>query len=113
MIIQSSDKKKNCLAAHSVTLAPQAVLVLDLVPILKNQSDWMHLHKVIVYKANLLITAQMQNLGLKMSLVVNGTRILIYMALGDLDVLEKNQKDLQHNAKAIVTVARDIKKRGK
>lgn len=43
----------------------------------------MHLHKVIASRAKVQITAQKRKLGLRMSLVANGMRILTCMASGD------------------------------
>lgn len=83
----------NCLAAKAVTLALQPpVRPQALTP--KSQTSQMPLHKVIAFKAKALTTAQKQNLGVKATLVVNGTRILIYMASGDPLAPEKNPTGL-------------------
>lgn len=95
---------------QKVTLALQVVPDQDLVLILINQRNRMHLHKVIASRAKVQITAQKQKLGLRMSLVVNGMRILTFMESEDPAVLGKSLKGLLHNVKAIAIVARNLKK---
>jgi len=74
----------------------------------------MHLlHKAIASRAKARITALKQSLELNMSLVVSGTRILIYMASGDPGVPGRNLIDSRRIAKATVTVVKNLKRKGK
>lgn len=111
--INNDSEIKHYLTANAVTLALQVVPDQDQVLILINQRNRMHLHKVIASRAKVQITAQKQKLGLRMSLVVNGMKILTFMESEDPAVLGKSLKGLLHNVKAIVIVARNLKKRGK
>lgn len=104
---------KHCLTANAVTLAPQVVPGLDQVLTLISQRSRMHLHKVIASRAKVRITAQKQKLGLRMSLVASGMRILTFMGSGDPAVLGKSPKGLLPNVKAIAIVARNLRKKGK
>lgn len=97
------------LTANAVTLALRVVPVLDQARTPKSQ---MHLHKVIASKA-IQITAQKQSLDLNVKLVVNGIRILTYMASGDRVVLGKSLKDSQVKQRVIMIPARNLKRRGK
>lgn len=104
---------KHCLAANAATLAPRVAPGLDQALIPTNQRSRMHLHKVIASRAKVQITAQKRKLGLRMSLVANGMRILTCMASGDPGVLGKSLKGLRHNVKVIAIVARNLRKKGK
>lgn len=105
---------KYCLAANAVTLAPRAVPVPDRALTQKSQRSQMHLlHKAIASRAKARITAQKQSLELNMSLAVNGTRILTYMASGDRDVPGRNLTGSRQIARATAMVARSLKRKGK
>lgn len=106
-------KIKCYLAADAATLARRAVPVPDRALIRKNQTNRMHLHKVIASRAKAPITAQKQSLELSMSLVANGTRILTYMASGDPDVPGKNLIDSPQIARVTAIAARNLRKKGK
>lgn len=74
----------------------------------------MHLlHKAIASRAKARITAPKQNLELNMSLVASGTRILIYMASGDPGVPGRNPTGSRRIARATVTVAKNLRRKGK
>lgn len=69
---------------------------------------------MIAYKAKALITAQKRKLGVKVTLVVNGMKILIYMASEDLLVPEKSPKgSLQYSQIVRAITERNLRKRGK
>lgn len=64
--------------------------------------------------AKALITAQKRKLGVKATLVVNGMKILIYMASEDLLVPEKSPKGfLQHSQTVKTITERNLRKKGK
>lgn len=74
----------------------------------------MHLlHKAIASRAKARITAPKQNLELNMSLVASGTRIPIYMASGDPGVPGRNPTGSRRIARATVTVAKNLRRKGK
>lgn len=74
----------------------------------------MHLlHKAIASRAKARITAPKQNLELNMSLVASGTRILIYMASGDPGVPGRSPTGSRRIARATVTVAKNLRRKGK
>jgi len=108
---------KYCLAANAVTLALRAVPVPDQALTQKSQRSQMHLlHKAIASRAKARITAQKQSLELNMSLAVNGTRILTYMASGDRDGPGRNltgSRQIATIARATAMVARSLKRKGK
>lgn len=98
-----------------MTLAPRAVPVPDQVPIRKSRRSRMHLlHKAIASRAKAQIIAPKQSLGLNMSLVASGTRILIYTASGDPDVPGRNLTGSRQIARATVTVVKkSLRRKGK
>lgn len=74
----------------------------------------MHLlHKAIASRAKARITAPKQSLELNMSLVASGMRILTYTASGDPGVPGRSLTDSRRIARATVTVARNLRRKGK
>lgn len=99
---------------NAATLAPRAVPVPDRAPTRKSRRSRMHLlHKAIVSKAKARITAPKQSLELNMSLVASGMRILTSTASGDPDVPGRSQTGSRRIARATVTVARNLRRKGK
>lgn len=99
---------------NAVTLAPRAVPVPDRAPTQKSRRSRMHLlHKAIASKVKARITAPKQSLELNMSLVANGTRILTYTGSGDPGVPGRSPTGSRRIARATVTVARNLRRKGK
>lgn len=99
---------------NAATLAPRAVPVPDRAPTLKSRRSRMHLlHKAIASRAKARITAPKQSLELNMSLVASGTRILTYTASGGPGVPGRNLTGSRRIARATVTVARNLRRKGK
>lgn len=114
-------KSKNNLTARAVNLAPRVPVqrqVLNQINLinpksLRNLKSLMHLHKMIIIRANERITALKQNTDTKAILVVNGTRILIFMASEGPIGRGKSPIGSRHNVKATAIVARKLRKKGK
>lgn len=99
---------------NAATLAPRAVPVPDLALTRKSRRSRMHLlHKAIASRAKARITALKQSLGLNMSLVASGTRILTYTASGDPGVPGRSLTGSRQIARATAIVARNLRRKGK